>query len=67
MQIYIGDKMTADFLFTIHNRNISTLWETGASKAVISENAYKTHIAQIRFTPAVALDFLPLMAATLAQ
>ena len=29
--------MTADFQVTIHNRNISTLWDTGATKSVISE------------------------------
>ena len=37
MQIHIDDKMRADFQVTIHNRKISILWDTGASKSVISE------------------------------
>ena len=37
VQIQIDDKMTAAFHVTIHNRKIATLWDTGASKSVISE------------------------------
>ena len=37
MQIHIDYKILADFQDTIHNRKISTLWDTGASKSVISE------------------------------
>ena len=38
MQIHINAKMTVDFQVIIHNRKISTLWDTGVSKSVISEN-----------------------------
>ena len=37
MQIHIDDKMSADFQIIIYNRKISTLWDTRASKSVISE------------------------------
>ena len=66
-QIHLDDKMTADFQVSIHNRKISTLWDTGASKSVISENTYKRYIGQIKYIPALALHFPLPVAATSAQ
>ena len=67
MQIYIDDKMTADFQVTIHDRKITTCWDTGTLNQLSVENAYKRHIAQIRYTPALTLDFPSPVAATSAQ
>ena len=67
MQIHMDNKMTADFQVTVHNRKIFTLWDTGASKSIISKNAHKRYNVLIRYIPVMALDFPHPVAATSAQ